>query len=103
MTLEQWVNQNNIQFRQHNIRPWGTYDLLVSVDGGASWAGMSRSFGSKISEIDAFEMVLTENKTSDKFRDELVHWMGQDRATELLKLYEEPGVSEHIHNEQDAG
>jgi hypothetical protein len=89
MKLEQWINENNVQFRQHNVRPWGTYDLLVSTDGGVSWAQMPRSFGSRISEISAFEMVLTENKTNGKFRSELVNWMGQERADALLKLFEE--------------
>ena len=100
MKLQEWIQTNNIQFRQHNIRPWGTYDLLVSTDGGTSWAGMSRSFGSRISEIEAFEMVLTENKTNDRFKTELVGWIGENRATELLKLLEEETiVHEHIHNE----
>jgi hypothetical protein len=103
MKLEQWVKDNNIQFRQHSVRPWGTYDLLVSADGGVSWAGMPRAFGSRITEISAFEMVLTENKTDGRFRAELINWMGQERAESLLKLFEEePIVSEHIHNESNS-
>jgi hypothetical protein len=92
MKLEQWVKDNNIQFQQHNIRPWGTYDLLVSTDGGVSWAQMPRSFGSRISEIQAFEMVLTENKTNDRFKDELSNWLGKDRAESAIKLLEEDTI-----------
>lgn len=89
MKLTEWVNKNNIQFQQHNIRPWGTYDLLVSTDGGVSWAQMPRSFGSRITEINAFEMVLTEKHTDDMFREQLHKWMGPELATSLLKIYEE--------------
>jgi hypothetical protein len=88
MTLTDWINEQNFQFKRNNIRPWGTYDLLVSADGGVSWVGMPRAFGSRIDEIVAFEMVLTENKTDDRFKSELIHWIGQDRATELLKIIE---------------
>jgi len=108
MTLEQWI-QNNIQFRQHNVRPWGTYELLVSQDRGVSWNHFSRPFGSRITENEAFQMVLTEMLRDDKFRTDLSNWLGEQRATELFAFFDPPtpevteSVSEHIHHEPNAG
>lgn len=100
MDLTNWIENGNFQFKRINERPWGSYELAVSADGGVSWAGFPRPFGSRWEEKSAFRELLTEATVTDIFRPQLVSWLGEDRVTELKQILGiEKNVSEHIHNE----
>lgn len=121
MNLTDWINDQGFQFQKQNIRPWGTYELVVSLD-GKTWAVMPRPFGYGFTEARAFEVILTDSLHDDTFRSHLIGWLGEDRVNQIktiietpettqevdseIKLLEAPKdtviVSEHIHNESDS-
>lgn len=90
MTLKNWVQSNNIQFHRNNERPWGSYELAVSTDGGVSWATFPDTFGSRIIEIDAFERTLTKYQDDVSFKEQLSNWMSHDKVIELLDIINNP-------------
>jgi hypothetical protein len=102
MTLIEWIESGNFQFKRNNERPWGSYELAVSADTGVSWAGFPRPFGSRWDEKLAFETLLTEAVASDIFKPQLVSWLGEERVNEILHILGiNNNVPEHIHNESE--
>lgn len=84
MTFRQWLRQNNVQYIPYNIRTWGTYDLKISMD-GYTWVSMPRSFGRAIDEETAFEMVLQSLRKNPHEWNQIIQWIGSDKAAELLQ------------------
>lgn len=86
MTVEQWIESEPFQFKRTNERPWGSYQLAVSTDGGISWGSFERSFGSRISEIEAFKLVLTDCMASDILKPQLIAWLGEIKVQHIADL-----------------
>lgn len=82
ITLSEWIKEQGFLFNKRNIRPWGSYELVVSLD-NIMWVTFPRIFGYGFTPSDAFELVLTENAMDTKFRDELKSWMGEERFNKV--------------------
>ena len=92
-SLRDWLQTNNIQFNKINVRPWGSYELSISTDGGASWIHIQRVDGLGGNEIQAFEWLLTDNLHDDNFRRSLDQLFGEEKTTELLSLYNDEKIN----------
>lgn len=101
MNLTKWIESQNFQFQRNNERPWGSYELAASADAGVSWAGFPRTFGSRWTEKQAFEVVLTEACSSDIFRGQLIAWLGEARVNEIQHILGNNNVPEHLHNKSE--
>lgn len=102
MNLSEWIDAGNFQFRKNNERPWGSYELAVSADGGTTWAGFPRPFGNAWKEKSAFEELLIEAGLSDILRPQLIGWLGEERVNQITQILGiNTNVPEHIHNESE--
>lgn len=91
-TIRGWIESGKFQFKKENEAPWGSYNLVVSHDGGASWAGFPRRFGWGYTELQAFEMLLTECAQSDILRPQLVNWIGEEQVNTITRILTETKV-----------
>lgn len=82
-----FLKVHNFRFDQHNPRPWGSYEVAISLD-GVGWAVLADlTFGSAIYEGAAAAIALTDAVYYDKFdRNTLNQWLGEGRADELRKI-----------------
>lgn len=92
-TLRGWIESGNFQFRKDQEAPWGSYNLAVSHDGGNSWAGFPRRFGWGYTELQAFELLLTECVQSDTLRPQLVNWIGEEQTNTITQILSETKVT----------
>ena len=91
-TLRGWIESGNFQYKKMNEAPWGSYDLAVSKDNGQSWAGFPRRFGWGYTELQAFEVLLTECVQSDILRPQLIGWIGEEQANTIEQILTETKV-----------
>lgn len=88
-TIRGWIESGTFQFKKDNEAPWGSYNLVVSHDGGTTWAGFPRRFGWGYTELQAFEVLLTECIQSDILRPQLVNWLGEEQANTITQILAE--------------
>jgi hypothetical protein len=106
--LENWVKKYNIQFQGHNVREWGSYELMMSIDNGQNWILLPQIAGSRLSTIQAFELLLINAKDDVNFNNQLRQLLGDSRMNDLITV-EEPTPSEaeivpkHLYIESNTG
>lgn len=89
--IEAWSNRHNILFQGHNVRPYGSYELMISVDQGQNWTLLPQVAGAKISTFEAFEMFLTNVAGDVNVIEQVKSLIGEDKYNDLfdIKLLEE--------------
>jgi hypothetical protein len=92
-SLRGWIESGNFQFRKDNEAPWGSYNLVVSHDNGKSWIGFPRRFGWGYTELQAFELLLTECVQSDTLRPQLINWIGEEQTNTIAQILSETKVA----------
>lgn len=84
MSINKFIESGSFQFKKLNERPWGSYEIAASIDGGKTWAGFPRTFGWGWSEKEAFEIVLKESVENHTLHDQLKRWLGTEKFSDLL-------------------
>jgi hypothetical protein len=104
--LLNWIKKQTFQYRKFNVRPWGAFDMAVSLD-GTTWMNMPQSFGSAFDEPSALELVFIRCSELPESQKMIVQWVGVERSEEILRLIqaskesETQNVPEHIHNTEN--
>lgn len=119
--LYNWIINQHFYYKKQNVRPWGTYDLLVSTD-NSKWAKLPLSFGYGFTEPQALEMTLISMIQDENFINFIIQWLGDEKLKMIrtciaqdadaqigismatlppTPISETPNVSEHIHNAEN--
>ncbi len=116
--LYNWIVAQNFYYKKQNVRPWGTYDLLVSTDND-KWAKMPHSFGYGFTEPQALESECLSMINDENFIKFITQWLSDEKvnvirtlieqdlttdipiSSSLVSLPETTNVSEHIHNTEN--
>jgi hypothetical protein len=84
MTLLEWIESQPFQYTKVNVRPWGSYELQVSIDGRLSQLPGARGWG--WTEKRAFEDILTEMMKMTNFHQTLRQWLGDERFNRITSI-----------------
>jgi hypothetical protein len=86
----EFLRTHRFLMERHDERPWGSYEVALSLD-GQGWAVLSDyTFGSRIADEAAAIIALTYAIRQNKFdRQTLNMWLGEGRANELRELVRE--------------
>ncbi len=77
MTLSEWIDSHPFQYNKVNVRPWGSFELQVSIDGRLAHLREIRGWG--WTEKDAFQDILTGMLRDVRFHNTLSSWLGHER------------------------
>lgn len=92
MTLQSWMAKHQFQYQQTNVQPWGSFTLLVSIDGGP-FAEMPRRFGNQWKLEVACEECLRELYFQKNTHGILEQWMGKEMFQEFLHDVGQPATN----------
>lgn len=84
MSINEFIESGSFQYKKLNERPWGSYELAVSIDNGQNWAGFPRTFGFGFNEKEAFELALKDAVDNHTLHDQLKQWLGTEKFLDLL-------------------
>jgi hypothetical protein len=84
MKLIEWIESEPFQYTKVNVRPWGSYELQISIDGRVASLAYVRGWGWK--EKDAFEDILTEVMKDVNFHQNLKSWLGDARFNRITTI-----------------
>ena len=85
--VAEFLRIHNFQMQRHDERPWGSYEVALSLD-GQGWAVLSDyTFGSRIADEAAAIIALTYAIRQGKFHPQTLNqWLGEGRANELRAI-----------------
>lgn len=87
--LASWAeSKENLVFRDFNIKKWGSYDLLVSVDNGKSWLHTGKTWGWGFTLESAFAHSLLDWWEGGSLPSELERFLGSDLVEEIRSIIE---------------
>lgn len=88
ITLLKFVETEGILVQKTQVRPYGVYEAVLSLD-GVNWVHIPQPFGYGFSTHQAVVMLL-EKATKAKSQD-MINWLGNDRMNRFIKLLKEEG------------
>jgi hypothetical protein len=84
MTLLEWIESQPFHYNKVNVRPWGTYELQVIIEGRTAQLAEPRGWG--WSEKDAFESILTDMMKHVNFHQNIKSWLGEERFNQITSI-----------------